>query len=1134
MNLLFDVWNFRKRKINDYKQMKKDLDIRILDYAPVGILLFDKEFNIQYVNEIFFQLLNIELSDADNLQKIDLFEDEEHEALFNSLLEGDSFEKAISRQKTLSGGELSLVLKGTPHYSKDTLSGGILVVEDIVSSTQLGNYSTPDANIISKILESSSDFYFISDTNGKILEWHIKKSDKIFGAKTPQPSSVTNIFEKDSASKIIDSFTQLKKNRKTIKLSSVLSRKEDTAECELAIFPINNDEQEVRIAVLVSKKQEHQKQLNEDIINELSELRKNNLFTSAVVDALINIDLDGKIRYWNNSASKLFKWSKSEVFGKFIERILPSVDKNYFNILKKELEESKTWEGELKSRDANEEAQLLEVKFALVAMDGEKSIVILCSSITERSKIERELKLSEERFRNIVTNTREFICTFDLDGKLTYVNPYFGKEFGYTEQELLNLTIYDFVDKGQYSTKKEFKKHYEKQSDSTELTLQSKEKEKIYVLANFTAVQDLNNQPKYYNAVFTDITVKKKAEKDLLMIKSVFEASQDGIAIQTKRKYILANDTFYKMFGYELLEEVINKDPLDFVAPEDLKKVAEFIKAREKKETAPSRYEFIGIKKDGTKFDVEKSVTSYETAEGLFIVSTFRDVTFKKSAMEELEKSEERYRSISENINDCMWTAERKTKFLETVFYSDAVKKITGYSSDDFMYNKKLWLRIIHPSDAAGVVTKLQRIYKDPVRTSDELEYRIINDIGNIVWIKNKINVVRSEDGVIQRVYGLVSDISLSKKGEEELKKSTEELKILNEAKDRFISIISHDLRTPFSSILGFTDILLSDRNMPEEKQIQYISFIQESSRNMLSLVNSLLDWTRLQTGRINFVPQRINAKYVITKSIQMLSGAAMQKNINLVSDLVNDVYIHADENLLLQVFNNLISNAIKFTKESGSITVSSTNLIQNRQVQFKIQDSGVGIKEEDIPKLFTVDTKFTTSGTSGEKGSGLGLSLCHDIVKKHGGEIAVKSDYGHGTEFFFTMPVSSTTILLVDDKKTDRILYSKLLKNFVPNYSIDEAENGKEAFERIKETHPALVICDHNMPVMSGYELVQQIKLADLKYKPPIILLSSDLNDGLIEEYKDMGISFAFKKPVNLTALKFAVDKSLKSAITN
>jgi PAS domain S-box-containing protein len=658
---------------------------------------------------------------------------------------------------------------------------------------------------------------------------------------------------------------------------------------------------------------------------------------------------------------------------------------------------------------------------------------------------------------------------------------------------------------------------------------------KVYVIGNFNAAKDISGKIIYYNAVFTDISVKKRAEKDLLMIRTVFEASQDGITIQQNRNYILANDSFVNMFGYSSANEIIGRDLLDFVFDEDIDLVDNYLTKFIDGQDVPNRFLYRGKRKGGSDFHVEKTSSSYETADGQFIVSTYRDITNEKKALDALEISEERYRSITENINDCVWSAERLDGKLKMVFYSEVIIKITGYTNQNFLTDQKLWLRILHPSDAANFVSKLKAFYHDITRVSSQFEYRIINNLGSVVWIKNKINVLRGDDGKIQKVFGLTSDITLSKRAEEELKKSADDLKILNETKDRFISIISHDLRTPFSSILGFTDMLLSDRNLSEDKQIQYISYIQESSRNMLSLVNGLLDWTRLQTGRIQFEPQRLNAKYIITKSIQMLSGVALQKNINLVSDLVNDVYVHADENLLLQVINNLVSNAIKFTGQGGIISISSAPLVRQRQVQFKIKDTGTGIKEEDIPKLFKVDTKFTTSGTEGEKGSGLGLSLCYDIVKKHGGEIAVNSEFGKGTEMIFTIPVSSTKILLVDDSRNDRILYSKLLKNFISsNYSVDEASNGKEAYDKIKNTYPALIITDHNMPVMNGYSLVQQLNLSEIKYKPPIIVLSSDLTDNIIKDYKALGIDFVFKKPVNLTALKFAVDKSLKKPIVS
>ena len=385
---------------------------------------------------------------------------------------------------------------------------------------------------------------------------------------------------------------------------------------------------------------------------------------------------------------------------------------------------------------------------------------------------------------------------------------------------------------------------------------------------------------------------------------------------------------------------------------------------------------------------------------------------------------------------------------------------------------------------------------------------------------------------MIIKVYGLISDITLRKKAQDELKKSTDNLVKLNETKDRFISIISHDLRTPFSSILGFTDLLLNDEGLSEEERRQYIEFIRESSQSMLQLVNSLLDWTRIQTGRIKFEPEKSEANRIIENSINTLIGTAIQKNITITSDVEPDLYVFADEGLLLQAFNNIISNAIKFTSGGGNITISGRPSKQTRFYEFSVRDTGTGIKKENLDKLFNVDTKFSSEGTAGEKGTGLGLSLVKEIIQKHGGDIRVESEYGAGSEFIFTIPVASSVILLVDDSKTDRLLYSKILKSITPDYTVDVASDGKEALEKILEYPPAIVITDHKMPVMDGYEFVKELKKLDMKGKPPVMVLSSDIDRQIITDYNELGIEFVFSKPVNLTSFKQAVEKTIRKGI--
>ena len=508
------------------------------------------------------------------------------------------------------------------------------------------------------------------------------------------------------------------------------------------------------------------------------------------------------------------------------------------------------------------------------------------------------------------------------------------------------------------------------------------------------------------------------------------------------------------------------------------------------------------------------------------------DITERKLNQKAIIKSEEKYRNITENIDDFLFTFERIEKVLKPLFYTHSVEKITGFSQSEFLSESTFSLKIIYPDDFHLVKNKLKTIFRSRIQDSEEMEFRIINKHGNIVWIRTKINVTRNPDGEISKIYGLVSDISLKKKAEEELNRSTENLIKLNETKDKFISIISHDLRTPFTSILGFTDLLIGDEGLTEDEKKQYVMFIQESSKSMLELVNSLLDLTRLQTGRIKFEPEKIIAGSIITKSINSLSGTAFQKDINIISKVDEGVIIFADNNLMTQVFNNLISNAIKFTKPGGKIVISAPPSKNTRFYEFSIKDNGVGIKQENIPELFRIDSKYSTEGTAGEKGTGFGLLIVNEIIEKHRGDIWVESEYGKGTEFKFTLPVASPNILLVDDSKTDRLLYSKILEHITPDYNIEIASNGKEALEKIKISPPVLVITDHIMPEMNGYDLTMEIKKLDIKLKPQIIILSGDIDRNTIVDYHNLGIKYIFNKPVNLINFKTAVEKSLRKGL--
>jgi len=453
-------------------------------------------------------------------------------------------------------------------------------------------------------------------------------------------------------------------------------------------------------------------------------------------------------------------------------------------------------------------------------------------------------------------------------------------------------------------------------------------------------------------------------------------------------QFELTNLSFANIFGYETGKDLLGLNFLSLTDERDSEKVEEYLSLIKKGNKIYTKFDFLARQKDKANFYCEASASVFNVNNTKYLVVIVRDITEKKRTQEIIKHSEEKYRNIAENIDDFLYTFERTGNNLRPVFYTASVEKITNYPQDDFLTDTKMLLKIIHPDDFAEVKKKMRNLFKSRIQVSGEIEFRIISKFGNVVWVRNKLNIIRNSKGQIQKLYGLVSDISLRKKAELELKKSSDKLIKLNETKDRFISIISHDLRTPFSSVVGFTDLLLNDNELSGEEKTQYIKYIQDSSNSMLALVNSLLDWTRLQTGRVRFEPDRYNIKDIVNSSISLMSGVALQKDIELVSNIENDINVFVDKDLIQQVFNNLLSNAIKFTKENGEIVISKRPYEKSRFIEFSIKDNGVGIKKENIDKLFNVDAKYTSEGTKGEKGSGLGLSLVKEIINKHGGEI--------------------------------------------------------------------------------------------------------------------------------------------------
>ena len=248
-------------------------------------------------------------------------------------------------------------------------------------------------------------------------------------------------------------------------------------------------------------------------------------------------------------------------------------------------------------------------------------------------------------------------------------------------------------------------------------------------------------------------------------------------------------------------------------------------------------------------------------------------------------------------------------------------------------------------------------------------------------------------------IFGYINN----KKINRQLNELNEKLKELNATKDRFFSIIAHDLRGPFHSLLAFSDALSNDiENLSNDEIKDFNTNINNSLKKQFELLNNLLDWSRLQNENYNFAFENIQLYNELENTIETLSLAARQKEIDLINEVDKDTIVKADKNMLQLVLRNLISNSIKFSNKNGIIKVTSKQ--KEDHVEINVFDNGVGIAKDDLDKIFRIDVHYSTQGTAQEKGTGLGLILCKEIVEKHGGKISINSEPGRGTDVSFSL----------------------------------------------------------------------------------------------------------------------------------
>jgi len=502
-----------------------------------------------------------------------------------------------------------------------------------------------------------------------------------------------------------------------------------------------------------------------------------------------------------------------------------------------------------------------------------------------------------------------------------------------------------------------------------------------------------NNKAKVVS--IRDLSEIRKVQEKLFATKKQFEVmietSPDGVLITDnsgKIKYV--SPAFVKLFNYDDAESFINKNLSDFVTDLYKNKVSTDLE-NILKENFRGVSEYVAIKKDKNEFYLEcngtKLKNSNESSNGIFMI--VRDITERKIVENALLESESRFKGLFNNSKDTIIVQDDKYQIIDA---NPAASKMLNYSYPELL--SKDFRKLLDKN--------YQNIkYSDFANEDKAFETYLFTKNRKKLYIQVSISLIPYQS---KNFYMLsIKDLTPFKRQEERLKRVAKKLSESNTMKDKMFSIISHDLRGPIGNLKTMIEYISENPEDFDTKEIiEIIQSLRTSSSQTYQLLENLLNWAKSQQNILEYNPDIFNLNNTIDTALNIVQESALQKKIIIEKNLDNNLYVLADENMISTVLRNLISNAIKFTNINGKIFVEAKD--DGDFIIVVIKDNGVGISDDNLMKIFDQNTFVTTYGTNHEKGTGLGLKLCHEFITKNNGKIWVNSKKNNGTTFFFTI----------------------------------------------------------------------------------------------------------------------------------
>lgn len=625
-------------------------------------------------------------------------------------------------------------------------------------------------------------------------------------------------------------------------------------------------------------------------------------------------------------------------------------------------------------------------------------------------------------------------------------------------------------------------------------------------------------------------------------LKSIMNNVLDGIVTANEQGIIESvNIGLSNIFDYneqELVGQNIKRLIPEPSREKHDKSFANYLRTGNSKIIGKGFIELSALHKNGTIIPIELSISEIYIKCRRVFIGVIRDITERKKAGEKLRRMARGIESIGEAM--VMTNVDGNIQYVNPAF-----ENLTGYSANEVLEkNPRIWKSNRHSAD---FYVKMWKIIKSGKTFFAEITNK--RKDGSLYDLELSITTVFDELNKIKGYVAVQHDLS-DRKNKEEAIRAKEVAEQASKAKSAFLSNMSHELRTPLNAIVGFTDLLHQQKHYGElnEKQLSFVKRIDNSSKHLLDLINDLLDVAKIDAGSMQLKIDEVSSREYIEAIVSMMSSQFKKKQISIaISFDPGLTRILVDAKRYKQILLNLLSNALKYTPKNGRVAIKTGK--NDSQVKTEVTDTGVGIEEKDINKIFSEFHQADSVRDEQLGGTGIGLALTRRLVELHGGEIGVKSRPGKGSTFWFTLPLKKMAeykadkslkkdktvqevptgrkILVVEDNEVNLEMVLHMLA--IHEHEVADAKNGQEAIEVAQSFKPELILMDIKMPVMNGIEATKLLKAMPEFADVPIIALSASTGGESSEKQIKAGCSEHLAKPIKSEDLFAVLQRHLK-----